>query len=270
MIMPNFVTIANGIIHSLEKLSAEFDFATDNSNDKLTKGERQMIDWCNANQGFTSAVLALFALLVSLGALIISKRTQEKILRLSMQQQKDIHNRDVKLTLQQKVLEIYNAFCDCQRLLQFDDTVLGMKIGLLLKPRETITQILDHRTIVIRAFDEANLFFKGDKPLQNYLLELLKDYLSLSAWYCDLLPKDESLFVEAICKINTEFPELKLRSLHEINKILAYPQARMRLEAMLLTPELERFDNAIKIYGDKFSYEKFDKLFEKYLIRDEL
>jgi len=229
-----------------------------------------MINWCNANQGFTSAFLAISALFVSVCAIAIATWLQWKIHRLSTQLQKNVHNRDMKLALQQKILEIYNVFVDCQRLLQFDDTVLGMRIGLLLKPKERMTQILDHRAIVIRAFDEANLFFKDDKPLQNYLLELLKDYLSLSAWYCNLLPLDESLLVEAMCKINTDFPELKLKSLREINKILAYPQARMRFEAILLTPELEEFNNAIKIYVDKFSYEKFDKFFEKYLIRGEL
>ena len=218
-----------------------------------------MIEWCNTNQGFLSALLAIATLVVSLYAIFTSTRLQKKI-----------HNRDVKLTLQQKVLEIYNAYGDCFRLMKSDDNILSAKIGLVVKSVEQIDKIFEHRSIIGRVLNEANLLIIDDKPLKKLLFELYTDFMSLSECYIDLTQKEKYLATEAFVKIDKAFPELELHDLRDIDKVLAHPQAIVMFAAICTTPETEKFYSDLSTYRDKFSYENFDKLFENYLIRSKL
>ena len=240
-----------------------------------------IINWCNTNQGFTSAALALTALFVSVCAIIISVWLQKKIHSTSIRLQRKfhntstllqrkIHNRDVKLSLQQKVLEIYNAYCDCYRLLMPYDIILGAKVGLILEFNEHNVKILNHRVVIERVLNEAHLFFINDEPMKKLLCELLKDFMLLSECYLDLVQKAKHLSVEAFDKVNKTFPELELKGLYELDKILTHQQAFKMFEVMCTTPEVEKYENDVYIYRNKFKYENFDKLFEKYLIRSEL
>jgi len=213
------------------------------------------IKFCNDNQGFASIVLAFVALLVSLYAIYNSTQLQMKI-----------HSRDVKLALQKSVLRIYNAYGDCCRLLKFNDIVLSAKIGFMSKPIEQIAKIIEHRVIIGRIRNEANLLFIDDEPLKKLLFELEEDFMSLSERYIDLSQKAISLSAEAFDKVDKAFPELELRGPHDLAKILEHPPAAEIFSAVCTTPETQKFDKDLSIYQSKFTYEKFDKLFESHLI----
>ncbi|MCL1919953.1 MAG: hypothetical protein FWG50_02575 [Kiritimatiellaeota bacterium] len=221
-----------------------------------------------------SAVLALSAVFVSVCAIRISIWSQGKFHRLSTQLQKDIHNRDVKLALHQKVLEIYNTACDCVRLLDSDDTILFAKLGWYFSSRHIehkLNKIIEHRDIIERLLNEAYLLFASDEPLKKCFLEIRNDYLSLSARYIDLTQKARAFSSKAITIISKEFPELGIQSLYDLDKIINHQQACQRFDELLATDELKKFfEEDLRIYKGKFSFETFDNLFKKHLILDTL
>jgi len=218
-----------------------------------------IINWCNDNQGFASAVLACISVVVSLYALFTSTRVQKKI-----------HNRDVKLTLQQKVLEIYNAFNDSLRIMKFYDSLLILKGGCLDKIVEQKNKVLEHRIVIRRTLDEAHLFFVDDEPLRCMLCELVNDFMSLGERFIELTQQAQNRSKEVLIKVLNAFPELDPKNPNDIAKIFMHPQATKMFETLNTTPETQQFDEDLKTFHDKFSIENFDKRFEKYLIRGKL
>jgi len=240
-----------------------------------------MIDWCNNNLGFTSAALALTALLVSVCAIVISillqrwvhnnsMRLQTEIHTNSMRLQTEIHNRDVKLALNKKILEIYNAFSDCYRLLNNTDNILlYAKCGFTSKIQELIIKVVEHRVTTRRLLDEASLLM-NDEPLEKLLFEMWGDFNLLSKNCISLVGKSKLRSKETLLTIVKEFPDLNLMELCDANEvvstIMSHPQAFERFNELHTTLESKKFDDDLKTYCEKFTYEKFDKLFHKHLI----
>jgi DNA-binding MarR family transcriptional regulator len=202
-----------------------------------------------------SAIGTVAAALVAAYALFTSTRLQKKI-----------HNRDVKLTLQQKVLDIYNAYCDCCTLLNFEEMLLSARMRQTSMPVVQIHKILEHRNVIERVRNESNLLFRDDEQLKNRLSELCEGFISLSERYVNLTEKGKKMANKAFAEINRILPELELNGPHEFDKILANPQALAIFNRICTVPEVEKFNNDVRTYRNKFTYDNIDELFEKHLI----
>ena len=218
-----------------------------------------IINWCNNNPGFTSAALAVASVLVSLYALFTSMRLQKKI-----------HNRDVKMAFQNKVLEIYNIFNECLRILDNEDVLLISKAGCWEKFIEYKTKVIEHRKIIKRTLDEVHLIFVNDQPLKCMLVEMFCDFMPLSERHIELIQQAQNRTPEVIKTISKVYPEIQIDSLSDLQKIYTHPQAFILFEALSTTPESKKFDADLKMFYKKFSVENFDKRFEKHLLLEKL
>ena len=210
------------------------------------------IKWCNENQGFISAILALATLFISAYAIYKSTQLQKKI-----------HNRDVQLAYQDKIWEIYIAYCKCGRVLIFDEYLLKIKMGFYSEYLMPIEDMLKQQSSISRIFDEANLIFDGDKELIDLLKELKEDFLLLSDRFIELCRKSTNCSLKAIAEVRKAFPELEP---FDFSKMLDHPEACVMYSLKCSTDETIQWEKDTKTYLQKFSYEKFDLKFKKYLI----
>lgn len=215
-----------------------------------------IFSWCNNNQGFLSGVLALTTLFVTAYAIFKSSRLQ-----------KEIHNRDVQLTFHEKAFEIYSVYCECARLMLFDEYILHIKLGYYSKLLMPIENMLKQREIIRRICDEAALIFDGDEKLIELLRELKNEFLSLSERFIELSQNARDLSDKAIIAVRAAYPDLEPV---DMSKILNHTQACELFNSMYTTPEVAQWEKDVNIYVEKISYDNFDTFFKKYLILKQL
>ena len=131
------------------------------------------ISWCNANEGFLSALFAFFSLIISFAAVGISivaiLQTKKQTLKSDIQQQQNVNL--TLLPLRQNVLQLFSEE-------KYNDLIWNAQIlfdSATFLEIEKTKKLYDERKVLHAQIEEYENKMSSDMP------ELYEEYMNLSA-----------------------------------------------------------------------------------------
>lgn len=187
--------------------------------------------------------------------------------RQSRKQQKEIHNRDVLIAREQRMLNIHHIFTDCCRTLKLNEFYDLVRLNIEPDAKKIVNKIIEYRSTICKALDEARLIC-GDCLLLKVLENVWKEFSALSCEEMDLFIYQSQVLQRALLQIKQEFPGVDV---FPITNILNNAEASKRFSQLILNPKIEEYDAKVQAFWSQtLSYENFDKYFEPFLVRKKL
>lgn len=215
-------------------------------------------EFLNSNAAATISSAILSALL-----LYFTVRTSKQ----NREQQRIIHNRDILIAREQRIFKIYHTFTDCGRILEVNGVIEYIRLNLIPDMEGTIKKITEGRVNINKALDEATLICPND-PLIGVLSNIRKEFLELSEIELHLFSSQSGILRRACEIIRQEFPAIQPFT---IQNIFNNEKAFARLGELTVNPDVEKYaQRCHDLWQKSFSYENFDKYFEKFIVQKDL
>ena len=183
--------------------------------------------------------------------------------------QKSIHNRDVCIQSRENILQIYNAFCSAQQV-----TGIGiLPLATTLSTQESITKwtsdLFSASSTLFQVLNQASLFWRESDP---DFVKALEEYNNLfQQFYCGINEYIRS--GKATGAIDNAWTVISSTYGIPVGNTWVLWQRSDAFQTYIQqcnTAEVKQLEKQGEAFLSCLTYDKFDKLFEKYLKIDEI
>ena len=222
--------------------------------------------FCNILPAWLSGFAAVVAIIVSCKSDRKSNKLQERIANENIELQKDIQCRDANMQLYELRLWVYTSF---MRALDVEQRVKEAKQKLPITHMQATTDLLNELTEcklkIEKNVNIASFCFAHDSEIWQAINDAKEPFFIFCDSILDNMQNSKKIALLTVEKMITEKPENAQQILSDMincnTDSLFYHTHQQAISGLA-----HEADRAFEKYKDLVSYEKFGKLFEKYLL----
>lgn len=179
-------------------------------------------------------------------------------------QQRKIQEQNLLLSRENRILDIYNTYVDCEKsFIRLFSATGPMLVVVLDDSKER--ELMEHRVKLRKALNVAKLLFEENTEIIQRLETLFDTFRDLSEKNIELASFRNNNISKAFQMVVEQFPQYHLNKLDDLG---CYRDAFQRFYQLIDSPELRDLSDEIESFLRKgFSDENFDNLFKPYINR---